>query len=103
MVREMNNKYVNDTADWLPDHRKGPMGDPLKVNCATCHQGAYKPLLGANMIQDYPNLARYTLAAKTEPAAEEAMETAPMDDPEAGDAMQEAVEEIIEEEMTTSE
>ena len=56
-VREMNNQYIAATAAWLPDNRKGPEGDPLKVNCATCHQGAYKPLLGASMIKDYPNLA----------------------------------------------
>ena len=100
MVREMNNKYVAETADWLPDHRKGPMGDPLKVNCATCHQGAYKPLLGANMINDYPNLARYTVAAaKSEPAESEEVS-------EDGGSIEEAVEEVIEEieeEMTTSE
>ena len=70
MVREMNTKYVNQTTDWLPDHRKGPMGDPLKVNCATCHQGAYKPMLGANMVKDYPNLARTTLLEpKAQPTA----------------------------------
>ncbi len=90
MVREMNHDYVNQTTDWLPEHRKGPMGDPLKVNCMTCHQGAYQPLLGANMVKDYPNLARYTLAAKSEPeapapevmeeAVEEAEDAMPMDD-----------------------
>jgi photosynthetic reaction center cytochrome c subunit len=37
------------------------------VNCATCHQGAYQPLLGANMLADYPNLSR--LAPAEEPAA----------------------------------
>ena len=103
MVREMNNDYVNETADWLPDHRKGPMGDPLKVNCATCHQGAYKPLLGANMVQDYPNLSRYTVAVKAEPVEENAQEAAPMDDVENGDTLREQVEQVIEEEMTTSE
>ena len=86
MVREMNTKYVNQTTDWLPDHRKGPMGDPLKVNCATCHQGAYKPMLGANMVKDYPNLARTTLlepkeetaqAAEVEAAADEMAEEMP--------------------------
>jgi len=81
MVRSMNNDYINATTDWLPDHRKGPLGDPLKVNCGTCHQGAYKPLLGKNMVKDYPNLARATLyqapAAEptTEPEPEMEMET----------------------------
>ena len=27
-----------------------------KVNCATCHQGVYKPLYGAPMAKDYPAL-----------------------------------------------
>ena len=60
MVRDLNNNYVDTTTDWLPDHRKGPLGDAYKINCATCHQGAYQPLLGANMLKDYPNLAKYT-------------------------------------------
>jgi photosynthetic reaction center cytochrome c subunit len=28
-----------------------------KVNCATCHQGAYKPLNGAKMLKDFPELS----------------------------------------------
>ena len=28
-----------------------------KVNCATCHQGAYKPLNGAQMLLGHPELA----------------------------------------------
>jgi photosynthetic reaction center cytochrome c subunit len=36
-------------------------GDVLKVNCATCHQGANKPLLGAPMARDYPELNRASL------------------------------------------
>jgi photosynthetic reaction center cytochrome c subunit len=27
-----------------------------KANCTTCHQGAYKPLYGASMLADYPEL-----------------------------------------------
>ena len=80
MVREMNHEYINPTTEWLPEHRKGPLGDALKVNCATCHQGAYQPLLGANMVKDYPNLARYTLAKKAQP----------MDDADASEADQPA-------------
>ncbi|MEE4204356.1 MAG: photosynthetic reaction center cytochrome PufC [Halieaceae bacterium] len=65
MVREINTDFINRTTDWLPDHRKGPLGDPLKANCATCHQGAYKPLLGAQMLKDYPTLGSYDEATKT--------------------------------------
>jgi photosynthetic reaction center cytochrome c subunit len=31
------------------------LGDP-KVNCATCQNGVYKPLFGAGMAQDFPEL-----------------------------------------------
>ena len=64
MVREINNKFIEPTTPWLPEHRKGPLGDALKANCSTCHQGAYKPLYGAKMLKDYPNLAELSDAAK---------------------------------------
>ena len=60
----MNNVFINSTADILPDTRKGPLGDPLKVSCKTCHQGAYRPLYGAQMLKDYPSLAKLSGAAK---------------------------------------
>jgi len=40
----------------FPPHRLGPMVDVLKVNFTTCHQGAFKPLYGAAMAKDYPEL-----------------------------------------------
>ncbi len=64
MVREINNGYLWETNDWLPDYRQGPSGDPQKVACNTCHQGAYKPLYGAPMIADYPNLSKESAGAK---------------------------------------
>lgn len=63
-VREMNAQYIDSVADILPDSRKGPMGDPLKVGCATCHQGAYKPLYGARLLDDFPSLSRLSGTAK---------------------------------------
>lgn len=56
MVRDINNTYIEPLRDRFPPNRLGPMGDPLKVNCATCHQGAHKPLLGQNMLRDFPEL-----------------------------------------------
>lgn len=58
MVREINNGFIESTAAMLPEHRLGAMGDVPKVNCMTCHQGAYKPLYGAQMLKDYPSLAK---------------------------------------------
>jgi photosynthetic reaction center cytochrome c subunit len=72
-VREMNNEYVAPLGEVLPESRKGPLGDPYKIYCTTCHQGAYKPLYGAPMLKDYPALA----APLTAPEATEAAEPAP--------------------------
>jgi len=56
MARALNSEYIEPLAPQLPEAHRGPLGDALKVNCATCHQGAAKPLLGANMLKDYPEL-----------------------------------------------
>lgn len=56
MVRDVNVKYLEPLGPVYPQARLGPNGDPPKANCATCHQGAYKPLLGAAMLKDYPEL-----------------------------------------------
>lgn len=56
MVRELNVAYFEPLRGQLPKNRVGPLGDVLKVNCGTCHNGVYKPLFGANMLKDYPAL-----------------------------------------------
>lgn len=60
MTRDVNNNYITPLTNVFPPHRLGPQGDVGKTNCVTCHQGAYKPLYGASMIGDYPDLARDT-------------------------------------------
>jgi len=56
MVNEVNQTYLDPLRPEFPPHRLGPLGDVPKVECATCHQGAYKPLYGADMLKDYPSL-----------------------------------------------
>ncbi|NBB82605.1 MAG: photosynthetic reaction center cytochrome c subunit [Alphaproteobacteria bacterium] len=56
MVRELNNEYLIPLQSEYPDYRLGPLGDAPKTSCATCHNGVYKPLFGANMLADYPGL-----------------------------------------------
>lgn len=56
MVRKLNTEYVMPLAPTLPKSRLGPNGDAPIVACATCHQGAYKPLYGAQMAKDWPGL-----------------------------------------------
>jgi photosynthetic reaction center cytochrome c subunit len=61
MARDLNQDYMESLTDVFPDHRKGPTGDVPKLNCATCHQGAYKPLNGAAMAKDFPELQKNPL------------------------------------------
>lgn len=66
MARELNVNYMEPLTPVYPPHRLGPTGDAGKANCATCHQGAFKPLYGAAMAKDYPALK----APKAAPAAD---------------------------------
>ncbi len=86
MVRDINNNYISALGDVWPangkgvyGNRRGPEGDPLKVNCATCHNGINRPLGGAKMLKDYPALhgggAPVTVAA---PAATPATPETPV-------------------------
>ena len=56
MARDLNNNYLQTLAGVFPSERLGPTGDVPKLNCATCHQGAYKPLYGADILHGYPGL-----------------------------------------------
>jgi photosynthetic reaction center cytochrome c subunit len=56
MVRNLNNEYLDKLHDVFPPIRLGPLGDGPKVNCATCHQGVYKPLFGASQLAGFPEL-----------------------------------------------
>lgn len=56
MVRDINQDYISGLASVFPAYRKGPHGDPYKVNCMTCHQGVSKPLGGVSMIAQAPAL-----------------------------------------------
>ncbi|MFD2181537.1 photosynthetic reaction center cytochrome PufC [Rhodoplanes azumiensis] len=56
MTRALNNEFLEPLKPVFPENRLGPMGDVLKSNCATCHEGNAKPLNGVSMIKDYPIL-----------------------------------------------
>jgi photosynthetic reaction center cytochrome c subunit len=56
LSRDLNNAYLEGLTSIFPAARLGPTGDVAKVNCATCHQGAFKPLYGAQMAKDYAGL-----------------------------------------------
>jgi photosynthetic reaction center cytochrome c subunit len=74
MVRQMNSDYIQPLATVFPakggdtQARLGPLGDPLKVNCQTCHQGYNKPLGGVSMLADNPALREIWRADSTAPA-----------------------------------
>lgn len=56
MVRALNNNFEASVDPLLPAERHGPMGDGPKLYCATCHNGAFKPLYGISMLKDFPEL-----------------------------------------------
>jgi photosynthetic reaction center cytochrome c subunit len=56
MVRDLNNAYLDPLHATFPTARLGREGDSPKINCATCHNGVYKPLFGAAMARDFPEL-----------------------------------------------
>nr|WP_208408673.1 photosynthetic reaction center cytochrome PufC [Sphingomonas vulcanisoli] len=62
MVRDINEDYISSLQPVFPAYRKGPHGDPYKVNCTTCHQGQSKPLGGVSMIAQAPALKGPPLA-----------------------------------------
>jgi photosynthetic reaction center cytochrome c subunit len=56
LVRDLNANFLKPLqAEW-PANRLGPTGDGPKLYCATCHQGAPKPLLGAQLAKDWSEL-----------------------------------------------
>lgn len=72
MVRDLNTGYTLPLGKVLPANRLGPNGDTPLVACATCHQGANKPLYGAAMAATWPglqSLAATPAAAAAAPAS----------------------------------
>ncbi|MBP0614023.1 photosynthetic reaction center cytochrome PufC [Jiella mangrovi] len=53
MARDINSNYIVPLASVFPDNRKGPLGDPAKVHCGTCHLGNNKPLGGYKLLDHY--------------------------------------------------
>ena len=78
MVRDINEHYITSLASVFPSYRRGPLGDPFKVNCASCHQGQSKPLGGVSMLDQAPVLRGPSPAALSEgvPGAATAMPVA---------------------------
>jgi len=74
MVRDLNNDFLVPLTTRFPPYRLGPLGDVAKVDCATCHQGVFKPLYGESMAQSYPELEG--TMAPAAPAGESAAPTA---------------------------
>jgi photosynthetic reaction center cytochrome c subunit len=78
MVRDLNNSVIVPLTGLLPPERLGPTGDAPKIYCATCHRGANKPLYGAPMIKDYPELVYpHAVTTSSGPAPASAPESAP--------------------------
>ncbi|MCQ0989642.1 photosynthetic reaction center cytochrome PufC [Jiella marina] len=53
MTRDINSNYIQPLASVFPDNRLGPLGDPAKAHCGTCHLGNNKPLGGYELLDHY--------------------------------------------------
>lgn len=82
MVRDLNVAYLTPIAPLLPPNRLGAAGDGPKVGCATCHQGAKKPLYGAPMLADYTAFAAPPMVTPPDAMPVEAVPEAPPPPPE---------------------
>jgi len=67
LVRDLNQNYLKGLSAKFPHERLGPLGDPPKVDCTTCHQGVSKPLFGVSLASDYPELGG-TAASTAQPS-----------------------------------
>ena len=77
MVRDLNNAYLIPLQPLFPAIRLSAEGDGPKVGCETCHKGAFKPLYGVTMLNDYPELRGvFTDRAEPPPAPAEAASAA---------------------------
>jgi photosynthetic reaction center cytochrome c subunit len=56
MLRDLNSNYLVPLTGIFPAAQLGPSGDVAKIDCATCHQGVYKPLFGAHMAEKFAPL-----------------------------------------------
>jgi photosynthetic reaction center cytochrome c subunit len=63
MVRDLNRNFMVPITNIFPAGRRGTMGDVAKINCETCHQGAYAPFYGAHVVAGYPSLTHPTNGA----------------------------------------
>ncbi|WP_199555941.1 photosynthetic reaction center cytochrome PufC [Sandaracinobacteroides hominis] len=79
MARQANEDYIQPLQTVFPKdmNRLGPMGDPMKVNCQTCHQGHSKPLGGISMLADNPALREIWSPKTTSVAAPDGAVQAP--------------------------
>ncbi len=72
LTRDLNVNYLDPLLRTFPASRLGPLGDVPKVNCATCHQGAFKPLYGASQLATHPELSGVRAAVLPDGAASSA-------------------------------
>jgi photosynthetic reaction center cytochrome c subunit len=69
MVRDLNNQFMVPLTGTFPRASLGPTGDVAKIDCGTCHQGAYKPLFGASDLIAYPELTGASVGRQASVAA----------------------------------
>lgn len=77
MVRNLNMTYLEPLKPVFPANRLGPHGQVPQVACATCHQGAPKPLMGANLVKTFPELQSGSAGNSDAASSEDSDESTP--------------------------
>ena len=70
MVRDVNMTYLQPLKSVFPANRLGPHGQVPQLACATCHQGAPKPLMGVSLVKTFPELQQFPAGNAEEDASE---------------------------------
>lgn len=59
-TRRINAEHIEPLKDVLPPEALGPVGDPAKADCMTCHVKMTTPLGGVPMAELFPGLTAET-------------------------------------------
>ncbi|EAU40230.1 hypothetical protein FP2506_11757 [Fulvimarina pelagi HTCC2506] len=107
MAREINVNYIQPLTDVFPPERLGPLGDPAKVHCGTCHRGETKPLQGYELMHSFtaglsengevpdPGPKEAILLGEAVPVAQTGPETDAQPEPEPAPVSESAIERSV--------
>ncbi|MEN3792983.1 photosynthetic reaction center cytochrome PufC [Fulvimarina sp. MAC3] len=107
MSRQINVEYIEPLKDVFPPERLGPLGDPAKVHCGTCHRGEPQPLQGYELMHSFtaglsedgkvpdPSPKEAILLGKAIPVAQTGSDTQTQPQPQPAPVSETAIEQSV--------